>query len=187
MKYILSVSIAVFLSLLLLNCSKKQDNPQSIDGWGFVNNTESYDIGKEDEMYNGEPVYYLRSNRKVTTDFGAIAKNISPEPYIGKRIKLTGYIKTEDVENSAGMWMRIDSTWGAGAYYKMLSFDNMMNRPIKGTTGWNRYEIVLDVPPGSKIIYCGAHLNDNGELWLSGFRLDTAGTDVPTTGKDIKK
>jgi len=185
MKKISLIIFIAILSVLLLNCSKKQDNTQSIDGWGFANNTESYDIGKEDEKYNGGPVYFLKSNRKVTSDFGTITKNISPVPYLGKRLKLTGFVKAENVESTAGMWMRIDSTWGSGAYYKMLSFDNMMNRPIKGTTDWKYYEIVLDVPNSSKIIYYGAHLNGNGELWLSGLKLDTVGTDVPTTGKDV--
>lgn len=39
------------------------------------------------------------------------------------------------------MWMRVDNKFD-----DVLQFDNMNNRPITGTTNWNRYEIILDVP-----------------------------------------
>lgn len=43
-----------------------------------------------------------------------------------------------------GLWFRVDGTTG-----KSLSFDNMQDRAVKGTTEWARYEIVLDVPEGA--------------------------------------
>ena len=56
---------------------------------------------------------------------------------------MSGYLKTSEV-TKAQMWMRVD-----GANTKILSFDNMDSRPVRGTTSWTRYEIVLDVPADS--------------------------------------
>jgi hypothetical protein len=38
------------------------------------------------------------------------------------------------------LWMRVDKRT------EVLAIDNMQRRAIKGTTGWQRYEVVLDVP-----------------------------------------
>ena len=43
--------------------------------------------------------------------------------YLGKRIKMTGYIKSENVTDWAGMWFRVDSK----TEYEILSFDNMQD------------------------------------------------------------
>jgi hypothetical protein len=104
-------------------------------------------------------------------------KGIPADEYLGKRVKLTGYIRTENIDNQAGMWMRIDSK----IPNKMLGFDNMWNRPIKGTNDWTKYEIVLDVPDGSVNIAYGVLINGTGTVWFPELTLEIVGTDVPTT------
>ena len=64
----------------------------------------------------------------------------------------------------------------------MVAIDNMQDRPIKGTTGWQRYEVVLDVPQDSTGISFGILLDGAGEIWLSNTKFDVVGTDVPVTG-----
>lgn len=177
-----AIIILIGTFILFLSCSKKRDDTQDVDGWGFANITESYDIGKEDQKYNGEPVYYLKSNRNVDSGFGALVKSIvQPGQYFDKRLKLSGYIKTENVEGSAGMWMRVDEI----EQVKISGFDNMSNRPIKGTTDWKNYEIVLDIPNGSRVIHYGPLLGGNGKMFFSGLRLDTVGKDIPTTNMPL--
>lgn len=67
---------------------------------------------------------------------------IMPDEYLGKRIRLNGYVKNEKITGWAGMWMRVDGT----DKNTSLAFDNMANRAIGGTSDWTKYEIVLDVP-----------------------------------------
>ena len=55
----------------------------------------------------------------------------------GKFITLRGYLKTEDVDGMSGLWLRLDGHSGN------LGFDNMHNRPLKGTNDWAEYTIVL--------------------------------------------
>ena len=80
----------------------------------------------------------IKSIEKKVEGFGNIMKSIKPDMYLGKTVRLTGYIKSENVKSWAGLWMRTD-------YYKskVLSFDNMQNRGISGTTDWTKYEIVI--------------------------------------------
>jgi len=69
----------------------------------------------------------------------------------------------------------------------MVAIDNMQDRPIKGTTGWQRYEVVLDVPQDSTGISFGILLDGAGEVWLSSTKFDVVGADVPVTGSGDRK
>ena len=95
---------------------------------------------------------------------------IAPGAYLGKGIRLTAYVKTANVKDRyVGLWMRVD-----GAGNQMLSFDNMEGRPIIGTTDWQQYEIILDVPENSEYINYGILLVGTGEAWVDGLRLEPA-------------
>jgi RNA polymerase sigma factor (sigma-70 family) len=64
---------------------------------------------------------------------------------------------------------------------KALSFDNMDSHPVTGTTGWTRYEIVLDAPPDSVDIAFGFFLKGSGKVWGDGFKLEKVDATVPVT------
>ncbi len=77
--------------------------------------------------------------------------------YIGKRLRLSGYIRTIN-SSGTGMWMRVDGN----EMGKSLQFDNMGSRQIMGTTEWQKYEIVLDIPATSRGIYYGVLTTGSG-------------------------
>ncbi len=89
---------------------------------------------------------------------------VIPAIYQGKKIKLSGFIKTENVANGyAGLWMRIDPSVG---------FDNMNDRGIKGTTDWTKYEIELDLKPSkAKKIVVGGLLVGKGKMWIDNLQV----------------
>jgi hypothetical protein len=151
---------------------------QSIDGWYKAGSSpDSYVIGAEDEKRNGRTVYFIKSIDEVSGAFGAMSTGIQPGNFSGKRIRLSGYIKTKDVVELAGMWMRVDGT----DPNKMLAFDNMSNRPIKGSNDWTQYEIVLDIAPESANIAYGVLLRGTGEIWFTDFIFEVVDDSVPST------
>jgi hypothetical protein len=101
----------------------------------------------------------------------------SAQQYLGKRVRLTGYLKSKDVKSWAGLWLRVDQ---AGSK-KPLAFDNMSNRAVKGTTDWKKYEIVLDVPAQASNIAYGALLHATGQIWFDNLSFEVVDTSVPTT------
>lgn len=107
-------------------------------------------------------------------DFKAWAFTI-PDNYAGKKITLSGYIKTENVTDGyAGLWMRIDPS---------IAFDNMNKNGAKGTTDWTKYEITLDMnPEKTKQIVIGGLLVGKGRMWLDNFKVSIDGKDI----KDLK-
>lgn len=112
----------------------------------------------------------------VASGFGTLAQVFRADAYRGQRLRLSGYLKAEQVGGSAGLWMRIDD-----AHNAMLSFDNMQDRPIRGTRDWAQYEIVLDVPENSKGITFGVLLYGSGKVWIDDVLIEAVGADVPTT------
>ena len=56
-----------------------------------------------------------------------------------------------------------------------------MNRPIRGTSDWQAYSIVLDVPEDATRIALGGLMIGRGKLWIDEFSLETVDRDVPVT------
>lgn len=125
-----------------------------IDSTDFKSGNHSLSIACNE----GEPSYSL------------VAFEI-PENYEGKKITLSGYIKTKDVKNGfAGLWMRIDPS---------IAFDNMQNRGITGTTEWTKYEITLDLfPDQTERVVIGALLVGSGKMWVDDFNVSVDGTTI---------
>ncbi|WP_415329043.1 S41 family peptidase [Chryseobacterium sp. MMS23-Vi53] len=96
---------------------------------------------------------------------------ILPENYAGKKITLSGYIKTENVSDGfAGLWMRIDPE---------VAFDNMNKTALVGTTPWKKYEITLDMAPEStQKIVIGALLTGKGKMWVDNLKVSIDGKDI---------
>ena len=131
-------------------------------------------------VYNGRPSAYLRyasPNGPGGGGFGTLMQSFGANDYIGQRVRFSGFVKSEAVQNWAGLWMRVDFAT------KTLSFDNMQNRPIKGTTDWQRYEVVLDVPDSAVGIAFGILLDGPGEVWLNSVQFDVVTPGVETTGR----
>lgn len=152
-------------------------------GW-FLAGTKpaEYEAGVDaGQLYQGHTSAFLKSRAQSVDGFGTLMQSIHAEQYKGKRVRLSGFVKSQEVVGWAGLWMRIDQG------KDMIAFDNMHDRPIKGTTGWQRYDVVLDVPPDSTGISFGILLEGEGEVWLSGTKFDAVGADVPATGAGNRK
>lgn len=154
--------ILIFICAGLFFTNRKA-NSQTIDGWFKAGNKpNSYNIGLDKSIYkSGGSSAFLESTEKNIKGFGTLMQTCNAKDYLGKRIKMTAYIKAENVSDWAGMWLRVDSK-GKGA----LSFDNMQDRAIKGCKDWTKCEIVLDVPEESGTLNFGILISGTGKAWF---------------------
>lgn len=123
----------------------------------------------------------IKSDAKKIKGFGTLMQGCQPGKYLGKKVKMSGYLKSEDIKGWGGLWFRVD---GKG---KSLAFDNMYDRAVKGTTEWKKYEIVLDVPEEATNLAYGALLGGTGTLWFDDIQFEIVETATPTTSKDINR
>lgn len=101
-----------------------------------------------------------------------------PVVHKGKSVKLTGFIKTENInEGYAGLWMRIDPDVG---------FNNMKNQGVTGTSDWKKYEITLDLKTSqANRILIGGLLVGKGKVWIDELELFIDG--IPIEKAPLKK
>lgn len=170
---VLFISVVIILSSFI---------PQN--GWNKGGNkAASYYMGTDKDSYrNGHSVNTIKSIDEKVDGFGALGQAISAEKYLGKRVRMSGYIKTEGVDQWAGFWFRVDQK----DFPLSLSFDNMhdgkKDNSIKGTNEWKKYEIVLDVPTEATNIVYGVLLSGVGQLWFDEINFEIVEKNIPTTG-----
>lgn len=111
---------------------------------------------------DGKNAATIKSIEATNDDFGTLMQMSSPKKYLGKQIKMTGYVKSDSVNGWAGLWMRVEKP-GKNDF---LSFDNMHDRAITGITAWKKYEILLPVPSNATRIAYGALLSGSGQIWF---------------------
>lgn len=161
----LSVLTLITISLIWgISITSNHLKAQKIQGWFLAGNkSESYIIGLDDSVYKtGNTSAFLESTNKEINGFGTLMQSCSADEFLGKRIKMTAYIKSEKVMDWAGMWFRVDSRKTGN----MLSFDNMQDRPIRGDRDWTKCEITLDVPEESGALSFGVLLSGTGKVWF---------------------
>jgi hypothetical protein len=186
-------SSAGFLSNLDRNLSKlatgkleleiKSDPPPPANrfpfGWGGGGGKD-YEISVDKTVrHGGKASGSIRSIATTPTWYGALTQAFKADKFRGQRLRMTAYVKSRDVANSAGLWMRIEGFDGKGKY--CLSSD-IMGSPVKGTNDWKQFEVVLDVPEEPAQIYFGVMLAGKGQVWADDFKFEAVGRDVKITG-----
>lgn len=105
---------------------------------------------------------------------GTATASLPADSAIGKRVRLSGYIKTRDVSQGfAGLWLRVDGPSG------VLAFDNMEDRGVTGTSDWQRYEVELPVAADAKHIVFGGLFPANGIGWFDSLKIEIDGAPYP--------
>ncbi len=200
----------VGIILLLVSCRPENNETPETDfelpkGW-FVtgDSTSMFNIGidkgagqdgknaatiKTREILKGIRV---RQIQKTISQYGTVQRNISeksfvtlmqdclPDKFLGKRVRMTGMLKTEQVDGWAGLWLRIDVKTDTFA----AIFDNMKegirDRSIRGTNDWKKYDIVLNVPSNAINMAYGGAISGTGQIWFDNLTFEVVDTNSVT-------
>jgi erythromycin esterase-like protein len=139
--------------------------PEQADYWFGLDHTLSH---------GGKRSAFLANKLPQPIDMATAVQRVSVQAFRGRRVRISGYIRTNQVGSGAGLV----------AYVPQATSDYMQGRAIRGTTGWTRYEIVIDVNgSGNRDEYVafGLWLQGKGRVWLDDLQLDVIAKDVPLT------
>lgn len=176
----LTIATLVALSFLQSACAQTRVLPTlNLDFEQHRNGFPLYWSAFGDKAYK----IYVDSVHKKSGKFSAVIENTGskkeyralwislPANYEGKSIRLSGFIKTENVtEGYAGLWMRI---------YPQIGFDNMSNRGVTATTDWAPFEITLPLKPKeTEQIVFGGRLVGKGKMWLDDLKITIDGMEL---------
>jgi C-terminal processing protease CtpA/Prc len=115
-------------------------------------------------VHAGQWALRIDRNDKSPATFTTVSKTI-PVDFAGATLELRGFLRTEDVSEFAGLWMREDDESGP------VAFDNMQRRQLKGTTGWTEYSITLPLEKAAKRLIFGVLATGVGKVWADDLRL----------------
>jgi len=185
-----NITAVIFLLLfqtIYITANAQKTNSSEIyplpKGWRITGSApQNYDMGVDRNAgQKGKDAITIKYTAKKNMKFGALANYIKIDKYLGKRIRMTGYIRSEKVDGWAGFWLRVDDSTSHDK--RVLSFDNMYDKAIRGTTDWTKYTLVLDVPQNGTTIVYGALLSGKGQIWFDDVKFDLVGNEVPVTRK----
>lgn len=159
-------------------------------GWRITGenqaNLQYYEAGVDRGVaHSGNASAFLRWRGPAGRDStqASIGQTITAEPYRGKRVRLSAYLRTQDAEGGY-LWFRVDGQHQghlAPLGYASTHDASPAASPTRGTTDWRRYELVLDVPSASEAIRYGAGLYGKGQIWMDDFRIDVVDRTVPSS------
>jgi hypothetical protein len=181
MKVSARISVVGAFMVLIAGMLSAEEAMAPPAGWGLAGDPSQYEIGtSQDVFHSGKSAGVVRAKAGAMPDtFCTLMQRIHAHNYLGKRVRFSAIVKTQDVSGWAGLWMRVDGKQYASA------FDNMQERPIKGTTDWTRHEVVLDVADDSFQIALGVLAAGAGQTWIDDVALEVVGDDVPSTALEL--
>ena len=182
--------IALIICIANMSCAQPYNlDIEQIDartglpkGWG-MGNVINGALPKDKTLscYKVDSTIKQQGKYSLLVDWPEGCRDWTPTNYVinkifkGKKIKLTGFVKTENVNGvGAGLWMRLD-----GEANENKGFDNMMKRAIKGTTDWTEYTIELDYDMDEvKRVVVGGLITGTGKMWIDNLHITIDGKDI---------
>jgi hypothetical protein len=156
-------------------------SPATPAGWYLAgSDPKSFEVSRDANLTHDGKKSASLASISTPKGFGTLMQNFEAKEYRGKRLRLTAWVKSTEVKDWAGVWMRVDGPDG-----KSTSFDNMQRRPIKGTQDWTRCDVVLDVAENAAQIAFGILLSGEGKVWISDIGFQAVDKSVPLTSETV--
>jgi hypothetical protein len=138
------------------------------------------------EVRNGHATVCLHSDGGATPKggFGAYLRRVHQQEldqYIGRRMRITAWMKCEDVTDSAaGLFATATQNSRVLARY-----GNREKPPLKGTLGWMRYSAEMKVPRGVDSMELGVVLQGSGKVWIDDVKIEAVDAPVTATKRTV--
>src|SRR5262245_34933776 len=112
-----------------------------------------------------------RTATNAAANFSTLTRSI-PIAFSGSTIEWRGFLRTDDVSEFMGLWMRQDGD------APNLAFATMESRHIKGTNDWTEYSITFPLHRDARQLFFGVLLAGTGRVWADDLRLLVDGKPI---------
>ena len=92
--------------------------------------------------------------------WGFTSASLPVTPFLGKRIRLSGALKTRDASRPFCLWIRADDDEDP------VAFAFAPGKSPRGTTAWKQYSLEMDVPRETAALHFGAVMTGEGAAWM---------------------
>jgi hypothetical protein len=135
---------------------------------------ELCDVGVDAKMLqDGQPNLSIACSVSQTA---VLRQAFQAAPYWGKRVRFSGLLKVEKFEP-------MEAGGAQGGVGLLMSNADVQPQSLRtdarGASGWQRSELVMDVPRNSTWLLIGLTLNGRGQVWGRDFRFEEVSRDIP--------
>jgi hypothetical protein len=129
------------------------------------------------------PLHSVRCTSAVLPSWGGAYKtDIDFAALRGKRVRISASLRGEGIEKVAtAQYSHIDGEGGLwialGTPRDGLMTNRMQERAIRGTTGWEARDFVVDVPADANQLMAGYWMQGKGQMWVRDLKVE----EVPLT------
>ena len=142
--------------------------------WYWFSNGTGYEFTLDTATFqSGSQSLHIRSASAPATGLGVASQVFPIEGVRGKHVRVSGWIKTNNVNGYAAIWWRVDGTSG------YISLDNMSQTGPRGTTDWTPYSFERDVSGDGVDVVFGVFLAGTGEAWFDNLQVQIDGVPFP--------
>jgi hypothetical protein len=126
---------------------------------------------KANEGLNESKAIVLESVGKDIYGSGAVIQTINARNYLGKRVKLSAFIRTENVKDFACLILspqnKMDDFWNN-------SFNNSEDKKtfLQGNHAFKKIESYLNVSDNAGNLVIGAMIKGEGKIWIDNINLE---------------
>lgn len=135
---------------------------------------QHYRIGLDRQVFHGGKSAGLLESQQAEfqkNHYASMVQSLDIRSHRGKRLRLSAFLKTQDVQESAYLEVNIPHLYADDS-------DNFrLKPPIRGSTDWKRYEVEFTVSDlaGTAEIECSVDLHGPGRVWIDDVSLELVG------------
>ena len=142
-------------------------------GWHTLAEPDDYELRLDSLVRHGGDFSALINAKSPTpTDYAFLSQTIRADEYLGKRVRFSGYVRTENVTTASV---------SIGAKRRVEGYlDTQCRQTLEGSSDWQRFDLVLDIPAPAAVISFGL-VAQSGAAWIDDLDLEVVASDVPTS------
>ncbi|HEY5005351.1 MAG TPA: bifunctional nuclease domain-containing protein, partial [Ktedonobacteraceae bacterium] len=153
------------------------DFSDGLHGWwfiGFPKDASTYQI--DQTIKRSAKGSLLITNQDAQPMISAFLNHegFLADNYLGKRLRLHAYAKTDDVKH-------VTVVVELNGSREALRLRSVSTPIIRGTTDWTKYEIIFDVPNDTAFIKFSLHMMGAGQMWLDKIDFEEVDSSMPLT------
>lgn len=156
-----------------LNLDFEKANP---DGWLFGGNGYQVVLDKSEKKNGKQSLCFYGPKGVNPGRVSFAAQKVLINPFLGKRIRLSGYVKTGKKVGDIYLWLRADCGLDPLAF-KRIHRDKGPKKEID----WQEYILEMDVPRQASALFFGASMRGEGKAWLDYLRIGV----LPAKGPEL--
>ena len=134
--------------------------------------------------YEGSGSGQLKSTSDAAHN-GTLMQVSSAAAYRGKSLKMRAFLRSNEVAQRAGLWIRADDINGVTVAFRNCYSPRAPLSFIEGDTAWKEVEITIDIPDSAVALSYGVQMAGTGTVWIDNVSIDVIGPYDPAHTEQV--